>query len=530
MSGQTANELRGHRRLDGRSDERQRRRAGAGAPARDVHLGATRLRCSRSRPLLGRGFLPEDDRPGAPAVVDLEPRRLDRAATAVTRPSSGASVRINNVPTSIVGVMPAGFKFPFIAEAWQPLVGASPGGSRRRRRACCGTCSDGSRTGSIRHGRGAELAAIAALWRMTGSGYAPRSCAVSVTSLKDGYAAGARRPLLLTFMARGRRRAARLRARTSPTCCWRAPPPASREMAVRASLGATALAHRPPAAGRMPRARVARRDGRPRALALRRPRDCGRLQPHRAWACAAASSRPFWLDLSFDGSVLAFVGVAAASSRRLVFGLVPALHVARVDVNGVFKDGGRGGSERAPRASLDQRLHHRRDGADARAARRRRLVVAQLLRHVSCGSSASTPSGVVSDAVDAACRGSTTRPTSPSPVRLDRASKQRLRRRVGLSTSTAAGDPRCRSPSAAPSRRGHRSMAWLPRSGRAWTPSVAYMPVSERLLRDARRSADRAGARSRRARTAPAPRAPSSISASRRCSSPTPIRLDAGFV
>jgi len=71
-------------------------------------------------PQLGRSLRPDDDRPGAPAVVLLSHQ------TWMTRYSGnsaivGASVRVNGVPATVVGVMPARFGFPNDAEAWQPL-------------------------------------------------------------------------------------------------------------------------------------------------------------------------------------------------------------------------------------------------------------------------------------------------------------------------------------------------------------------------------------------------------------------------
>ena len=45
-----------------------------------------------------------------------------RTDTAATRRSSAGTVRINDVPTTIIGVMPEGFKFPQNADVWQPLA------------------------------------------------------------------------------------------------------------------------------------------------------------------------------------------------------------------------------------------------------------------------------------------------------------------------------------------------------------------------------------------------------------------------
>jgi predicted permease len=80
-------------------------------------------------PLLGRDFLPADAEPGAEPVVmlryDLWVRRFAADANVI-----GRAVRVDGVPTTIVGVMPEGFTFPAEQELWTPLV---PTAAARRR-------------------------------------------------------------------------------------------------------------------------------------------------------------------------------------------------------------------------------------------------------------------------------------------------------------------------------------------------------------------------------------------------------------
>jgi len=53
--------------------------------------------------------------------------------------------------------------------------------------------------------------------------------------------------------------------------------------------------------------------------------------------------KPYWIQFTMDGRVFAFLfGVCLATG--VVFGLAPALHVARTDVNGVLNEGGRSGA------------------------------------------------------------------------------------------------------------------------------------------------------------------------------------------
>jgi predicted permease len=94
-------------------DERPERYFGAfmTANALDV-LGA--------RPALGRGFLPGEDRPSAPPVIVIS-HSVWRVRFGGDPRIAGRTVRVNGEPTTIVGVMPEGFAFPYYQDAWVPL-------------------------------------------------------------------------------------------------------------------------------------------------------------------------------------------------------------------------------------------------------------------------------------------------------------------------------------------------------------------------------------------------------------------------
>ena len=88
-------------------------------------VGATRVASSfftvlGIQPFLGRGFHPDDNRPGAPRVVVLSHRLWARrfgASPAVL----GRTITVNDEPSQVVGVMPASFRYPDWAELWTPL-------------------------------------------------------------------------------------------------------------------------------------------------------------------------------------------------------------------------------------------------------------------------------------------------------------------------------------------------------------------------------------------------------------------------
>jgi predicted permease len=83
-------------------------------------VSANAISVLRIRPMLGRQFLPGDDRPGAPLVVmlgyDLWTNRYQADPEIV-----GKVIRANGRVAEVVGVMPQGFRFPFREDVWLPL-------------------------------------------------------------------------------------------------------------------------------------------------------------------------------------------------------------------------------------------------------------------------------------------------------------------------------------------------------------------------------------------------------------------------
>jgi putative ABC transport system permease protein len=73
------------------------------------------------KPLAGRDFLPSDEQPGAAPVAILSYKiwenRYGKDLSVI-----GRTVRLDEVPTTIVGVMPAHLDFPREAEIWMPFV------------------------------------------------------------------------------------------------------------------------------------------------------------------------------------------------------------------------------------------------------------------------------------------------------------------------------------------------------------------------------------------------------------------------
>ncbi len=83
-------------------------------------VSANAFETLRARPFMGRGFTAADAVPGAPAVVVIGHelwlnRYLGDPAVI------GKVIRVNARPATIIGVMPAGFEFPFAQQVWLPL-------------------------------------------------------------------------------------------------------------------------------------------------------------------------------------------------------------------------------------------------------------------------------------------------------------------------------------------------------------------------------------------------------------------------
>jgi predicted permease len=81
---------------------------------------------TRTPPWLGRALEPADAAPGAEPVVVLA-HRAWTVAFGADRAAIGSLVSINGARTRVVGVMPPGFGFPVVQDAWMALPATSNG-------------------------------------------------------------------------------------------------------------------------------------------------------------------------------------------------------------------------------------------------------------------------------------------------------------------------------------------------------------------------------------------------------------------
>jgi len=85
-----------------------------------ARVSASAFRLTRVRPLLGRFLLDADERPEAPPVVVLGYNAWQTLLDGDPDPI-GRTVRLATTPTTVVGVMPEGYGFPEMQNAWIPF-------------------------------------------------------------------------------------------------------------------------------------------------------------------------------------------------------------------------------------------------------------------------------------------------------------------------------------------------------------------------------------------------------------------------
>lgn len=282
----------------------------------------------RIRPQLGRLFLPEDDRPGAARVVVLSDgmwrRRFGSDPSIV-----GRSITLNAMPVTVAGVLPPDFRHIEInpdrpAEVFSTFrfdpANANRGGHFIRGIA---RLKDGATLEQAR----AELSTIAARLEQQ---YPVSNInqEVRVDPLLDSMVGGSRPVVLLlagavivVLLVACANVANLLLARGTGRL---------RELALRAAIGADR--------GRLIRQMLTE------SVALSLLGAAGglgvALAATRGLTVLAAAGIPRADQIGIDGVVLAFA-LGASMLTSIVFGIVPALHLSRADLNDALKEGGR---------------------------------------------------------------------------------------------------------------------------------------------------------------------------------------------
>ena len=157
-------------------------------------------RVLRVRPELGRDFLPADDVEGATPVVLLS-HRVWRSRFGGDPDVVGRSVSLSDMPFTVIGVMPEGFRPPFEADAelWRPLGGAPA--------AECRGCADVGVLARLAQGVTPEQARAhgATLATRLAETFpdADRDVGLTIATLRSDVVRGSARPLRILLAAVG---------------------------------------------------------------------------------------------------------------------------------------------------------------------------------------------------------------------------------------------------------------------------------------------------------------------------------------
>jgi predicted permease len=306
-----------------------------------TYVSANAFRILRQPMRLGRDFTEADDRPGAPAVA-IVGYGLWQTRYGGDESILGRTIRVNETPAVVVGVMPEGVKFPTNADMWQPLVHApamltSPSGrptegkDRWRRSARTFGVFGRLRAGVSMAQAQAELSSIAAglAKRYPDSN---RNIGVRLITFNDRFNGGPIKTVFLLLMGAVSFVLLIACANVANLLLARSAQRA-REMAVRVSLGATRwMLVRQLLVESVMLGLVSGAFGLLLSTAGVRLFD----------RAVSDVGKPYWIQFTIDGTVLAFL-VAICVTTGILFGLAPALQVSRTNVNGLLKETGRSG-------------------------------------------------------------------------------------------------------------------------------------------------------------------------------------------
>jgi predicted permease len=278
----------------------------------------------RPKPILGREFGPEDERAGAPPAVLLThkvwERRYGRDPAIL-----GQAIRIDDIDRVVVGIMPVGAQFPEDTDLWTPLTLTDlSDASVRRDLLVFGRLSDGTTLAQAQ----SEVNAVA----RRAIAVDVKGPVVRVRLFLEMIGIYGLRPVLIAMVFAvgfvllivcadvANLLLARAAART-------------REISIRIAIGAgrariigqllmesVLLAVAGGAAGWL--------------VALAGLRWFDNL--------SAQGRRPSWIHFSLDTRAFLYL-TAISLGAGILFGLAPALQLAKVDVIGAIKDGQRGG-------------------------------------------------------------------------------------------------------------------------------------------------------------------------------------------
>ena len=282
-----------------------------------VTIGA--LATAGQQPMLGRDFRSDEGRPGNAAVAILA-ARLWRSRYDSDPGIVGRLVRINGAQVPVVGVMPDGVRFPDNADVWQPLAALDVPPDARQlsvygRLAVRATIAD------------AQSAVAALLTRQAGADDKNGAIRPIVVPINDRYNGDISNPAWIAFITVGVLLVV-IACSNVATLLLASGAARTREMAIRASLGAT-------------RMRIVRQllvESLLLACAGGLAATAVSVAGLRLLTAAIPSGGlPYWVTLTMDGRVVAVLAIVCLGTV-LLFGLAPALQLARTRPNAAIKE------------------------------------------------------------------------------------------------------------------------------------------------------------------------------------------------
>ena len=284
------------------------------------------------QPVLGRDFVEEDDRPGAaPTVLLGYSVWTNRFAN--DPEVLGATIRVNSLPATVIGVMPEGMRFPFNTDIYIARVNLPPESNLDdrgvRNFVVIGRLVDGTTIDVARD----ELRGIAERLLEVYPEQAADELRPNLMSFQDSLNEGEISALFTALMGAVAFVLLIACANVANLLLVRSAD-RTKEMAVRVSLGATRWrVVRQLLIESLLLALVAGVIGFGISIFGIRWFDTATLDV----------GKPYWMDFSLDGIVFAFIA-AVCLSAAVMFGLAPAVQISKTNVNEVLKEGMRGGS------------------------------------------------------------------------------------------------------------------------------------------------------------------------------------------
>jgi predicted permease len=295
-----------------------------------AYVSANMFRLIGEQAVLGRAFIPEDDLDGAPPVVLLG-YNIWQSRYAGDRAVLGRTIRVNDLPATVVGVMRPGMQFPPNTDLWLPFGTATimRGQTRLARNYnVIARLADGV---SIPQAR-SELASIAS---RLASDYPQTNKDIVPTVVPYNERVGGSRIRLVLSALMGAVGFVLLIACANVANLQLArAAERAKEVGVRVSLGASRLR----VIGQLlvESVLLACLGGAlsvPVALAGIRVFD----------SVTQNVGKPYFMEFTLDPIVFLFFA-AVCLATGVAFGLAPALHVSKTSLNEVLKEGGRSGS------------------------------------------------------------------------------------------------------------------------------------------------------------------------------------------